>query len=318
MRTYPLLPWTTYKWDLWPWRYWMTIGIGVLAWKVPPIVTEDAPVPNRIILCADRLGSYGDIFSTGSMFKIFGYSQAKLYAVASGDISKAGELLKEMSQAVEHLQREGEEPGYHLLVDAICKAVNHYKSDCFRREVVPKYGIAPKRGWKEEAKHLGVLDDLLKKEWPPYSIGCQLIIGTFSTGGVAHLFYVASDGEVHTANQPGFVSIGTGAQNSDFWLAYREQHSGMGIVQSAYHAYEAKLMAERSPHVGKDDIQMVVASAWEFFYLGKENPAPDGCPVSLTQIQELHENYGSRKTDDLAEEPNLTFLEKLKNRRWFK
>jgi hypothetical protein len=45
------------KWNLWPWKHWMTIGIGALC-------SEGKEKPDHIVLCCDALGSYGDVTST--------------------------------------------------------------------------------------------------------------------------------------------------------------------------------------------------------------------------------------------------------------
>jgi len=280
------------RWNLWPWKYWMTIGIGVLA-------SEGKKVPDRLVLCSDTLGSFGDVCSTLSLRKRFIHPKANVFAVGSHDLTKAGELVAKVAKAVEAQVEAQGFRDYGKIFDAVCISVSEYKSARFRYEVVSQYAIAPEKGWMDEAKRLGLLDRLLKKEWPAHSIGCQVIIGTFAEHGSAHLFLVEHNGFVSPVTMPGFNAIGSGAINATFWLAYRDQHLGMRLLRSAYHAYEAKLMAERSPHVGKDDIEMVVASVDEHFILTNEAPEPSGCPVSLTKLKEMQKKYGVPRTDDL-------------------
>jgi hypothetical protein len=280
------------KWNLWPWKHWMTIGIGVLA-------SEGKKVPDRLVLCADTLGSFGDVHSTLSLHKIFVYPKAKVFAVGSHDLTKAGELVAKIAKAVEVQAQTQGFRDYGKIFDAVCISVSEYKSARFRYEIVSQYAIAPEKGWMAEAKRLGLLDRLLKKEWPAHSIDCQVIIGTFAEHESAQLFLVEHNGIVSPVTMPGFSAVGTGATNATFWLAYRDQHLGMGLLRSAYHAYEAKLMAERSPHVGKDDIEMIVASADEHFVLTGDNPERPNCPVSLTNLKEMWKKYGVPRTDDL-------------------
>lgn len=276
----------TEKWNLW--KGWMTIGIGVLA-------SEGKKTPDRLVLCADTLGSFGDACSTMSLHKIFAYPSANIFAVGSGDLTKASELMTKVAVGVE---ADGKQQ-YGNIYDAISIAVSRHKSARFRHEIIPQYGLIPEKGWEDEAKKLGLLDKLLKEEWSKYLIGCRVIIGTFAEHGSAHLFFVHDKGTVHPVTVPGFNAIGTGANNATFWLMYRNQHLGMGLLRSAYHAYEAKLMAEKSPHVGKDDIEMIVASADKHYVLTHDNPERQGCPVSLTKLRELWDKYGVPKTDDL-------------------
>jgi hypothetical protein len=276
------------KWNLWPWKHWMTIGIGVLA-------SEGKKMPDRLVLCADTLGSIGDVCSAMSLHKIFAYPSANIFAVAASDLTKAGELMTKIATAVE---ADGSQK-YGKIVDAICIAVSRHKSARFRYDIVPKYGLAPEEGWMKEAKKLGLFEKLINEEWPKYSIDCRLIVGTFAERGSASLFYINSDGSMHPLSMPGFSAVGTGANNATFWLMYRSQNLGMGLLRSAYHAYEAKLMAESSPHVGKDDIEMIVASADQWHVLTKDNPEPQGCAVSLLRLKELWNKYGVPGTDDL-------------------
>ena len=58
-------------------------------------------------------------------------------------------------------------------------------------------------------------------------------------------------------------------------------------------------MAERSPHVGKADIQMLIANRERADLLTEQEPERSGCPVSLTELKEWIEKYGPKKTDDL-------------------
>lgn len=76
----------------------------------------------------------------------------------------------------------------------------------------------------------------------------------------------------------------------------------MGLQRSAYHVYEAKLMAEHSPHVGRDDIQLLVANREQSYLLTEREPERSNCPVSLTELKRMVEKYGAHSTS-LLENP---------------
>jgi hypothetical protein len=267
----------------------MTIGIGALC-------SEGKGKPDHIVLCCDALGSYGDVTSSTSLHKLFSRNDARIWAVASHDIGKAAELMTKIANAV----RKDSEGVYGKIYDAIYVAVHEYKSARFRYEAVTQFGLSPKKDWMEQAKGLGLLDELLEEVWPEFSIECQLIIGTFAEDGSSRLFHVRDNGLVDPVTLPGFHAIGVGSGNATFWLTCRGQNMGMGLRRSAYHCYEAKIMAEKSPHVGKDDIEMlIVPRDGEPFLLMPDHPEREGCPVSLTEMKELFEKYGPQNTDDL-------------------
>ncbi len=279
----------SYKWNLWPWKGWMTIGIGALC-------SEGKEKPDHLILCCDAMGSYDDVTSTGSLHKLFMREDARVWAVAAHDIGKAAELMTKIADAV---KRDGDGK-YGKIYDAICIAVAAYKSARFRYEIIPQYGLAPAKGWMKEAKKLGMLDTLLTEVWPEFSIECQLIIGFFAEDGSSRLFHVKSNGFVDPVTLPGFHTIGVGSVNANFWLTYRGQGMGMGLRRSAYHCYEAKIMAEKSPHVGKGDIEMLIVSAdRKPWLLTPDHPTDLDCPVSLTELKVLFEKHGPQNTNDL-------------------
>jgi hypothetical protein len=90
------------------------------------------------------------------------------------------------------------------------------------------------------------------------------------------------------------------------WLNHRRQVLGRSVRQSAYHAYEGKKMAERTPTVN-DDVEIVIATPNGSFHLmgdqdvmvrGQESA--ERCPISLAELEQLYGKYQAPKTDDLA------------------
>ena len=113
------------------------------------------------------------------------------------------------------------------------------------------------------------------------------------------MYLVSSDCSIHLMTLNGFCAIGSGEFGALFWLSYREQNLAMGVHRSAYHAYEAKIMSEQSPHVGKDDIMLLVATHQKYYVLSKEQPEVEGCPVSLSKLTEEFGHFGPRSTESL-------------------
>jgi hypothetical protein len=77
---------------------------------------------------------------------------------------------------------------------------------------------------------------------------------------------------------------------------------GMTLKRAAYHAYEAKLMAEKSAHVN-EHIDMLIANKDHFWFCSthpmRDTKLSKGCPVSLKQLQQWFEKYGPRDTSEL-------------------
>jgi hypothetical protein len=141
------------------------------------------------------------------------------------------------------------------------------------------------------------------EEWQNYNPDLAMLIGTFHGSGVALLYLISRNYNgsawVHACQYPGHVSIGSGAYNATFWLNFRGQQLGLSPKQSAYHAYEAKLMAETAPTVNAN-VDMVIASADQHYLLTIEKPAPTGSPVSLDDLRVMYKKYGPQSTIDLG------------------
>jgi hypothetical protein len=120
---------------------------------------------------------------------------------------------------------------------------------------------------------------------------------------MALLYYVGqySDvpGWVHPCEFPGFATIGSGATNANFWLNFRQQQLGLNPRQSAYHAYEAKVMASKAPTVNRN-LELVIAFADRHYLLTEENTAMDGCPISMPEMNSMFKKYGPQETNDLG------------------
>jgi hypothetical protein len=78
----------------------------------------------------------------------------------------------------------------------------------------------------------------------------------------------------------------------------------MGTKRTAYHLYEAKLMAEGSPHVN-EHIEFLIAAPGKYWSWSTHRPplgAPDP-PVSLEQLKGWFEKFGPRDTEELDKSP---------------
>jgi|SRR5208283_2579104 len=278
---------------LWPWKYWMTIGIGV--------VCSDKNPGDCFILASDRLGSFGDEFSTRRHCKMFIQPEQGLYAVSADDIGNAAELLAGIYK--QWAATPVRSRGYNLIRLGMQRAAYEYKLYQFVTSVLPQYPIDPKVDWRIEAEKLGLTDKLFE-EWRQTRTGCELIVGTYGLYDdgrlMSHLHYAAESGEVTPFPSCGFGAIGSGADNALFWLSYREQSLGMSVKRSALHVYEAKLMAEHSPHVGRDDIELLIVTPGQWYQLTHKRRSVDGCPVSLDELEELHRKFGPSSTQSLG------------------
>jgi hypothetical protein len=266
----------------------MTIGIGAVCTHKKP---QDC-----FILASDKLGSFEDSYSTKRHAKLFVEAKDGLFAVCAGSVEAAAEFLP---RVIEHWNTPGEVRSFAFVQAGIQQGFHDYKRYHFVMNVLPRYAIGLKEDWREVAKKMGIEEELFK-EWREYDVGFEVLIGTFDWRGAALLFAVYGDGDVKQHAMPGFAAIGSGGENAKFWLAYREQSLGMSLLRSAYHTFEAQIMAEQSPHVGKDDIEMLIVTPEMWYLLNEKNQSHETCPVSLPELRELVKKFGPSTTESLG------------------
>src|SRR5260370_5264636 len=284
----------SYKSTLWPWKYWMTIGIGVTCSEKKP--------NDCLILATDKLGSYGEEFSTRRHAKLFLEPEHLYFAVCSGDVNAASELSGKIIQQWASIY-----PGnrvYGELRAGIQQAAFEYKNYQFHSKALFTHAIGPKDDWRKIAQNLAIEDQLLE-EWGKTELGCSLIVGTYDTEKVAHVFCVKANGSAMPLGSSGFDAIGSGGYAAMFWLSFRQQSVGMSLRRSALHVFEAKLMAEHSPYVGRDDIEMLIVTPERWYHLTVDRPSTDGCPVSLGELKELASKFGPSSTASLGDLKDL-------------
>src|SRR5271166_1998928 len=268
------------KRNLWPWRWWMTIGIGVLA--TSETGRSSGVIPDHIVLVSDTMGSFGDEYSHPRLHKRFDLPDNKAYVVAAGSIDRASELVPIIDRRLA-LVPPGER-SYGDILNAVAMACFTYKMDRFIREVHPRHGIPPTLYDPLKASKEAI--DLLEPEWAKFEIETDLIVGAFS----------------HT----GFSAIGSGAGNAMYWLAHRGHTLGMKPLRALYHAYEAKMMAEDAPNVN-DEIDILVARADANWSCTSHATAAELKWIPefpLGSLKELLKKYGTRPTDDLDARPD--------------
>lgn len=270
----------------------MTIGIGVLA-------TQAQVKPDTLILVSDTFGSaLDDTASTQRLHKMFAFESDGLYAIAADNINNAGEILP---RVLYRLQGESVRT-YGSIFHCIHAGVADYHRWRIEREVLPKYSWIKGDLENEETK------ELVRDECMRFNLGCEMIVGAFDDDGRALLFETFSVG--HTEQEdgpptivlargntvPGFAVIGKGRDSADFWLNYRDHALSYSPRRAAYHAYEAKRMAENSPYVN-DKIELLVANKTGHIRL--DDKAPTGADWSLQEMRELFSKYGPRHTNGL-------------------
>jgi hypothetical protein len=273
----------------------MTIGIGVLA-------TGSEVKPDTIILVSDTMGSVGDDHSTDKLYKQFSCPDEHLYVVAADQIDKAAELVPIMQRNLGQLAKRS----HGTIQEALFRAVFTYHCERSGFEILPKYRLAREDWAKPMDSELRqrVTADLIR-----FYLGCQLVIGTFDDSGRALLYRVHGvplkqheDGSetveyLSLCNFPGYSVIGSGTQNADFWLAFRGHTLSCSPQRAAYHAFEAKLMAETSAHVNTKT-HLLVATKDEHFQLTEQHPEQGDW--SLTEFSELYKTLGPQSTEMLG------------------
>jgi hypothetical protein len=266
----------------------MTIGIGVLASEGEGIK------PNFLILLADTKGSFGDSYSMNRFHKLFLDPDRRLYAAGAGQIDRAAELFEAIRDV--SLIIDGGTERYGSIVESIGGGADLYKRVRFKLDVLPRFARMP-----QSLPDMFTDEDLgpaLLEEWRKYEFGCQMLVGAFNSGGQAFLLYIEADGTIMNLTFPGFCAIGSGAENAMFWLSYRNHNFGFPTVRAAYHAFEAKIMAESSPHVN-DKLDVVLANRDKWFFMSEDKPAPENAPVSISKLREMFSVYGPKETDEI-------------------
>jgi hypothetical protein len=279
----------------WLRRNWMTIGIGVLGTATSKLKAD------TLAMVSDTLGSVGDFHSTSYLHKMFLFPDEKLYVVAADRIEKAAELVAMIRIRLRSLAVRN----HGFIQHALNECVQDYRRQRMTYEVLPKHMVTLEQ-WllpMDEALRQAVMHD-----WMVFDMNCSLIVGTFTDEGQAILYEIPSvaaiqqeDGQVkmqfvNVSSFPGFCAIGTGAENANFWLCYRGHNLAHSPERSAYHAYEAKLMAESSPHVN-EKIEMVIATAEGHVHLTDRKPQQG--EWSLATFKGMFEQYGPKSTEAL-------------------
>jgi len=265
----------------------MTIGVGVLA-------SESAALrPDHLILMADTKGSFGDAFSMNQLHKLFIAPEFDLYATAADSMDRAAELFKVVSLFMRDLQGV---TGYGRLFQAVHAAADTYKRMRFKYDLLPKYAYPPPV--LPDDFDESVLGPSLLKEWQEFDFRCQMLVGSFDLEGKPYLFHIEGTGEVTNFTFPGFAAVGSGQNQAMFWLSYRHHNLGFPVKRAAYHAFEAKLMAESSPFVN-EQIDLVIAKKEKHWVITRNDPEPESAPVTIAELRELFLAYGPKETDDL-------------------
>jgi hypothetical protein len=278
----------------------MTIGIGVLCSSKPKPHT---PRPDALVLMADTMGST-ETDSTSELYKMWIDDDLRIYAVGAGTLEYGGELISILGGQIKEINTSGQPMTHGRFVKAINSSFHILRSQHFQLDVMPQMFLSTPAG---PARLAG--EEEVFKAWKRHTLDIQMLIATLDHEGQAYLYSVVEyhdehgqslPKKVYLCEFPGYATIGTGADNANFWLNYRRQVLGRSVKQSVYHAYEAKLMAAQAPSVN-DQIEIaIVVPGSKSFHLTKDTPMADGCPVSLGELQRLFKKYGPQKTEVLG------------------
>jgi hypothetical protein len=263
----------------------MTIGVGVLA-------SESKKRPDSLILLADTQGSFGGHFSMNRLHKLFVEPRVRVAAVAADNIDDAAEIFTLIRMGLERWP----DGTYGNILDALHSAAEIHRRVKFKMEILPKYAYLP-----NSIPELFTERDLsptLLRRWKKFYVGCEMLIGVFDKAGQAYIFYLDGMGAVRNNSTPGFAAIGSGAGNAMFWLSYRDHNKSYSPKRSAYHALEAKVMAESSPFVN-EKLDMLIASRGKWVFQSDDLPVPPDVPFTISDLREMIEQYGPKSTEEI-------------------
>jgi 20S proteasome alpha/beta subunit len=266
----------------------MTIGIGVLA--------SDISKPDHVVLLADTQGSFGEVYSMNRFHKLFQAPDVRLCAAAADRIDRAAELFDVIRTLLKtDYMNKGT---YGNVLDAVHAASDIYNRSRFRFDILPKYARMP-HSLPEPFDSSHLTPELLD-EWRKFYFGCHMIVGGFDKSGQAFLFRIGGRGEdIDNFSFPGYVAIGSGEGNAMFWLSYRNHNLGLCVKHSAYHAFEAKIMAESSPFVN-EKLDLLIANRDKQIFISDSKPLTPNAPFTLTDLRNMFGQYGPRDTGELT------------------
>jgi hypothetical protein len=266
----------------------MTIGIGVLA--------SENVKPDSLIMISDTMGSFEDAYSTSELHKLHAIPSEEIYSVSSDLIDRAGEQINMLMNV---FSRDYPSPRtYPDILRALVKTASMYKDLRFQTDALPRFRMGLDDWFKVQDPEFR---KLLLIEYQNFYVGCQTLVGTFGENGQAYLFNLPGDGTVHNCTFPGFAAVGSGANNAVFWLSHRKHKFSCSVKRSAYHAYEAKRMAESSPHVN-ERIDMVIARKGKHFLFHQDKQEIAGAAVSVPELKKMFKKFNIRDTGALDPE----------------
>jgi hypothetical protein len=222
-----------------------------------------------------------------------------MYAVAAGQVDRAGELLAAIDKALNTLRKDQRSHGEIMRTTAsVCYG---YKRGKFTTHEFPKLRLPP-----EELDPITVspeLNAIVQEQWQRYSIGCDLILVVFCNNKSPTMLQVSGvHHEIGNMVIPGFAAIGVGEDKAIFWLSRRQQHFGQSPLRAGYHAYEAKIMAEASAHVN-EHLDIIVATNDEHWFCTTHKSAhrfKEHPEINLRNLKRLRKRYGPRDTSKLG------------------
>lgn len=243
-------------------------------------------------MIADTMGST-ETDSSSELRKMYFEPRSGIYAVCAGNMEVAGEIVAQIIERLPKIETRNHGTFRKLLTEV----VYGHRSERFRLDVsLPRYELIV--GKVDPSLHSELVGDFRN-----YYTGAEIIIGSFHDNGMAMLYHLGSvegtAGLVHPILFPGYVAIGAGSYNANFWLGYRRQRMSLNIDQSLLHAFEATMMASRAPSVNENTDICVVTKDQQHLFTNDIKPSR-ACPYSLELLRQQAEMYGPRSTEDLG------------------
>ena len=168
-------------------------------------------------------------------------------ALTAGDALSHTELFNTVSKEI-----------LTLSMPTICQIVDKIK-ECYqekRKEEIIEQFLIP-RGFPNLAAfyeshstlHPDVIS-LILNQIDSFNYGLDILVAGV-TNGEAHIYAIADPGTSQCFDAIGFHAIGSGYPHAVNSLIGREFHQGRGLRETLLMVYEAKMMAEKAPGVGR-------------------------------------------------------------------
>jgi hypothetical protein len=200
-----------------------------------------------ILLCSDKLVSYGDIGSNQGGSKIYDLPLG-LYAAVADDVSCSHVVISEMCENLSKL--DSNDPAITDKTKLALAEAGNYAFRWMRGEVLKEIGLTDEEFLHDSSlsKQRGEEAVAALQEAKQKGLPIEIIVAGFVSG--RPIFFYTDGLKIVEQTSPGIFVAGSGSDAATHWLNYREQNTFISRHRSFYHLVEAMMFARMSPHVG--------------------------------------------------------------------